>query len=271
MSVVLSDEERKKIQKIELDILMEIDRICRLNNIRYALAYGTLIGAVRHNGFIPWDDDIDIYMMREDYLKFREVCKTQLDAKFFYQSHETDNEYYYLFDKIRVNNTIFRETYLNNYDIHHGVFLDIFPLDNVPDVFLKRKFQYFKFHFYRNGLMSKYLDTNARHGIKKIASKVLKIAYASFSLEYLYQHAQSVSMEYNDKSNCSKVCSFSGFRNEVNNKEYYTELFEGDFEGVRVYLPKYYNELLSKMYGNYMELPPIEKRKTLHDVVEISL
>lgn len=161
--------------------MIELDRICKAYDIKYTLAYGTLIGAIRHRGFIPWDDDIDVFMLREDLLKLREICKTELNERFFYQNHETDKEYYYLFDKIRLNGTIFKETYLSKYNIHHGVYLDIFPVDKLPDDLREIKKQYRRYRIYRTVLNSKYLVLNARHGKKEAGSSSYKNSNISVS------------------------------------------------------------------------------------------
>ena len=156
--MVLTDTQLRRIQQIETDVLCEVDRICQKHQIKYVLGFGTLIGAVRHQGFIPWDDDVDICMMRKDYERFKDICRTELNPKYFYQSKDTDPEYYHLFDKIRVNGTVFKEDLIAEHDIHHGVYIDIFPMDYVPDNGFLRCLQFWKFHFFRTGLMAKYMS-----------------------------------------------------------------------------------------------------------------
>ena len=97
--IIINPEELKKVKKYELDILKEVDKICVKNKINYWVDFGTLIGTIRHQGFIPWDDDIDICILRKDFERFREACAKELDKKFFYQSHETEKEYYLWLDR----------------------------------------------------------------------------------------------------------------------------------------------------------------------------
>ena len=113
-TIKLNEEQLSCLKKIELEMLQEVDRICQKHNLVYTLAYGSLLGAIRHKGFIPWDDDIDIWMPREDYNRFKEICKTELNEKYFYQGNETDKEYFYLFDKLRANDTYLRKLFYLN-------------------------------------------------------------------------------------------------------------------------------------------------------------
>lgn len=250
----------------------EIDRICRKYNIKYTLAYGTLIGAIRHNGFIPWDDDIDIAMLRADYIKFKEICKTELGKKFFYQSNDTDPEYYYLFDKIRLNDTIFKESFVSKYNIHHGVYIDIFPVDKIANKGLRRKWQYCKFHFYRTGLMSKYLMLGAREGKKKYAAALLRCLYFAFPLSYLYRKCHEIAMSCNH-DNCKDVINFfSPYRlREVFDYSVYTRHVEHTFEEKSFSILKDYDLYLKQIYGRYMELPPENKRNTRHTITELNV
>ena len=127
------NDNLRKLQLVELDGLKYLDKICKENNIEYYLAFGTLLGAVRHKGFIPWDDDIDIAMTGENYLKLLEVMKKNENKKYFFQTLETEKNYYLMWSKLRINNTLFaKEEQLAN-KINHGIFVDVFPLFEYPD------------------------------------------------------------------------------------------------------------------------------------------
>lgn len=117
------------------EILDEIVRICEEENLTYYLAGGSVLGAIRHGGFIPWDDDIGIMVPREDYEKFAEACKRKLNSNYFYQSIDTDARYVKRFAKVRKNNTIFQEKMFNGIQQHNGIYVDIFPLDNARNQF----------------------------------------------------------------------------------------------------------------------------------------
>ena len=130
---ILSDEERRAPQISELEILMEFKRICSSNNLQYYLTAGTLLGAVRHQGFIPWDDDIDIAMPRKDFKKFGELCRCQLKKDFYYQDCRTEPDYPYYFAKLRKEGTEVCEPCLEAVNIRKGHYIDIFPLDRCPN------------------------------------------------------------------------------------------------------------------------------------------
>lgn len=124
------DDKLRQIQLCQLEILKEIVRICDKNEIDYWLAYGTMLGAVRHQGFIPWDDDVDIYMTMEGFQRFQKCCKTQLKDQYFLQTPSTEPTMGWLFYKVRKNDTQMLEPgqTANNTSIHHGIWVDIFPL-----------------------------------------------------------------------------------------------------------------------------------------------
>ncbi len=266
----LTEEQRQKVQELELEILLEVDRLCEKHNIRYALAYGTLIGAARHNGFIPWDDDIDIWMLRDDYERFRQICKEELGNRYFYQTHDTDKEYYYLFDKIRMNDTVFKETFLSNHNIHHGIYIDIFPLDYVPDGLKEREKHYKKFRFWRLGLMSKYINIKARSGKKKYQAMLLRLLYLFFPLGFLYKKANQIAIKYNEQTTKSVLCLSSVLRGTYN-VEYILNSQKHVFEGHKLQVPDNYDSILKSIYGDYMVMPPEEQRKTVHDLIELKL
>lgn len=270
--IPLTDEERKRVQGYELKILIEIHRICTKYNIRYSLAYGTLIGAVRHHGFIPWDDDVDICMLREDYIKFKTICKKELGSAFFYQSQDTDPEYFYLFDKIRLNGTIFKESFVSKYNIHHGVYIDIFPVDFIPDNYFLRKFQYCCFQFFRIGVQAKYLMLNARTGVKRYIFGFLRLFYFFIPLRFLYKTANQIATWYDCKP-CNRVMNFyTPYRTrEIFNSQMYQKYIRTVFENEEFCIVRDYDLFLHQIYGNYMELPPKDQRCTRHTITELKL
>ena len=120
-------ENIKEMQKIELEMLLEVDRICKKFNIRYFLIAGTLLGAIRHKGFIPWDDDIDIIIPLNDYIKFCKVAEKELNKNYFLQNYKTDFTAMW-YTKIRKNNTTAIQANHKNKLHHQGIWIDIFPL-----------------------------------------------------------------------------------------------------------------------------------------------
>lgn len=124
------DKKRKKVWAVALNLLEQLDIVCKKHNIPYYIYYGTLLGAVRHKGFIPWDDDIDVVMFREDYERFQEIASTEFKEPYFFQSSYTDQMLWF-FSKIRDSRTTAIEFSVKN--LNQGMFIDIFPLDDVPD------------------------------------------------------------------------------------------------------------------------------------------
>ena len=130
--MILDGEKTRQLQLVELDIFKEFLSVCEKLQLRYYVLGGTLLGAVRHQGFIPWDDDIDVGMLREEYDIFLQKAGELLPDYLFLQCVHTEDNYYRNSAKIRHNETAYIETCVKDMDIHHGVFIDIFPLDNYP-------------------------------------------------------------------------------------------------------------------------------------------
>ena len=126
-----------------LDILLEFDRICRCNDIKYSIAFGTLLGAVRHKGFIPWDDDVDVMLDRENYEKFRIACENSSSPTYFFQSKQTEKNYYYNVSRLRKNNTAMIYEEWKKAGFHLGIYIDICPVDKIADSWIARRIQYF--------------------------------------------------------------------------------------------------------------------------------
>lgn len=259
-------EEQKKLQ---LDMLIYISEICNKNKLRYFLAGGTLLGAIRHKGYIPWDDDIDILMPRPDFNKLSEILS---NVKHDHYKLLTDKQedYYYLFNKLVDTRTCLIQKYRDKIN-DLGVFLDIFPIDGLPN-----EQKEFDIHVdtllkdYNNFLDSKsdsYNISNDKN--KRIIKTIVKYPLYLYQKRKPWKKRQQEIIKklqkYNfDESN--KVgCILSPYKKkEILNREVFSKEIMVDFEGEKFPAPIGYKKYLSALYGNYMELPPVEKRVTHH-------
>jgi len=235
----------KQAQQIMLEILIEVDRICKKYNIDYWLDHGTLLGAVRHKGFIPWDDDLDITMLREDYEKFLQVASKEFNSKYFLQTQESDKFYKNFFTKIRYENSLYIEKEENNRKIkyHQGIFIDIFPVNcirkNKLKLFIYKSLVSFSklFHnrFFKNILITKFFV------------KLINTFHCT------------------DFNKCNFLVSGGENMHYVIHipKNYVFPLKHIQFEGYDFPVPNKYDLYLKSIFGdNYMQLPPKNKRKS---------
>lgn len=258
----MDTEKLNELREIELEIMDEIIRICEKHRIKYYLAGGSALGAVRHQGMIPWDDDIDILMLRADYIKFSELCKTELKKEYFYQSQDTDINYIKRFAKVRKNNTIFLEKEFVGVDQHNGVFVDVFPIDEARKKIGIQKYQY-KFSKWMEMLM----QIKAGRLYKgKFLTLIAKICPRSFLI-----NLQTKSMTLFNSSKCKYYVNFGsqyGVIKQTMEKSVYDPAVALPFEGRMCYVPGNYKQYLTNLFGaDYMQLPPLEKRVT-HDPIE---
>lgn len=268
----------KKIQKAQVEILLEVDRICKKYDIKYLLFAGSLLGTVRHKGFIPWDDDIDICLLREDYNKFIEACKMDLDPKYFLQTYETDKNYIRQYAKIRKNNTLFVQDNLSEIQIHHGIFIDIFPMDNVLPNTFRGMFQ--------QKLMWIVGIINLSR-VKKICLNV-KNPVEKFLMLVCHYITKIIPKNWTDKLQTQIACMFQNQETKyvshltggaakrkyikyMVKRDIFHNTIDGEFEGYVFPIPKDYDFILSKIYGDYMTLPPIEERKSHYGIIKVDL
>ncbi|MDR2407119.1 MAG: LicD family protein [Bacteroidales bacterium] len=248
----------KKLHAIEIEILNEFVRICDENNLDYFLVGGSLLGAIRHKGFIPWDDDIDIGMPRKDYEKMIEVCACDLNKKYYIKSYKTSIAYWPMFAKICKHNTIFFEDDFLSLDDNNGIFIDIFPYDNTIPIFILQKFQ--NYLITRSGnMICRKIEIK-----KKIRKNILKNLIVNiFSFKFLQILQQNI-MTFFNIFECKYIISWGGkygIANETFLKDSFYPLTYVFFEGQMHRAPKDWDLYLRKLYGShYMELPPIEKR-----------
>ena len=262
------DVESKKLQLIELDIFKSFLMVCKKLDLKYFLAGGTLLGAIRHNGFIPWDDDIDVIMPREDYEKFLEKGQALLEKKYFIQNYKTDPEFVLNFTKIRNSETTFIEKTSKNRNINHGIYIDIFPLDGFPRKkldYIKTKifdtlygYQVDKYFFYEEKIKENFF----KHIAKKIFSDML---YRKKSLREIQDKKEKMYKKYK-YTDSEKIISYCGMygKKEIMPKKYFGEGKKVFFEGMEVIAPQEYDLYLKQFYGDYMKLPPKEQQVTHH-------
>ena len=268
--IKLEGELLRKLQMTELEMLIEVDRICRKYDIKYSLDGGTLLGAIRHNGFIPWDDDADVVMLRPEYDKFYKACRKELDTeRFFLQEYRTDKKYRWGYSKMRRNGTIFLREGQEHVKCNQGVFIDIFVYDSVPDQPIIRRLHLFLCYCIRKGLYSEV-------GRKNAGNRLLQLWY-----ELLYQIPRNVwffwigeiAHKTNKKRHELVRHMTYPYRRECRYglpRECFDEYIEKDFEGYWFKVFKNYDLYLSRLYGDYMVLPPEDKRK-IHPVSKIKL
>ena len=260
----------RKLQLIELEMLLEVDRICRKHNIEYFLYAGTLLGAVRHDGFIPWDDDLDIHMDRREFDKFCEICKTELDTeRFFLQTYKTDSEYRWGYAKIRRNGTEYLRLGQEAIKCHSGVSIDIFIFDNVPDSQLGR----FLYHYIRRAciktLYSVIGATQDTNPLKRFLYRGLRHVNKKIPLGIMERLAKISARKETEYVYCMSFYRQDGFINKEDylhravKREWMREKIEINFEGFPFYAYKEYDKYLSFLYKNYWEYPP-ESQRFLH-------
>ena len=257
---MMSDLELKTASVVEhqsalLKLLTEFDRVCSLIGVKYQLFAGTLLGSVRHKGFIPWDDDLDILMMREDYDKFLSEAEKYLDTEVFFLQKEFSKHWPMFFSKLRLNGTACIEKYRPRDPlVHQGIYIDIFPCDDAKATAFGRKIQFLS----SKVVIAKSLD---RRGYEtKSRKKKLFMALCR-----LLPMKPFFNIVKNGKKNGKELHSFLAAAHSYSKNLYPRELLQntvmGEFEGGKYPIPADFDTLLQTLYGEYMVLPSPEERK----------
>lgn len=255
----MTPEELRRMQLIQAELLQELDRVCRLHGIKYIIASGTLLGAVRYQGFIPWDDDIDVEILREDYEAFLKAARLDLDSRMFFQDHRTDRGYPWLYGKLRMNGTSAVRVGQERLNMHSGVFIDIFPRDPMPNSAACRRLFEGAALLCRKLLYSRVMKDASGSACKRFGWKLLSLIPAAvpFGVERLLRG--SVQAEKAVRVRCY---GYHGrYETEGYDKRWFTELTELPFEGGTYYAPADWNGYLTFVYGaDYMTPPPEAER-----------
>lgn len=256
----------RELQMMQLDIMRSVDTICNKHNITYYLIAGSCLGAVRHNGFIPWDDDIDIAMMRADYDRFIQIFNSEFDtSKLFLQNYDSDRQFSPALSRICIKGTFVDLKSERHLNTCKNTYIDVFPLDNIPnDTFLRKK------HKKRLKILDRLIALKQYHIYRDspfeiLTKKIVSILLSIIPLRYL-QHSRVKEMtryaSHKTLCVCSTVSKY-GYDRQVMERKIYGIPKKAIFENVMFNVPEYTNEYLRLLYGDdFMQEPPANKRQT---------
>lgn len=272
----MNDLSLKEIQKASFDVLKQFDKICRDNNFSYTLAYGTLIGAIRHNGFIPWDDDVDVWMPRNDYDKFVQYCieNDKLIKPFKICTRYTVNNYSYGISRFSNQNFKYVNTnkLIKNIDI--GIFLDIYPIDNYCNNYQDASKLLKKINN-ENRKYEIYINSKTKSPIKCLMKKIinvfLNILYGNDYNRIMEKKIKDILNRYTTSKDRYVGCVVWSDtlilheRKDVFNEDNKFQVIEHKFEDNSFFILKNYDKILRNSYGDYMKLPPEKERHPYHE------
>lgn len=260
-----------EFQKVMREALVEFIRVCDEHHLRYYLVTGSALGAVRHQGFIPWDDDIDVAMPREDAMKLLKL-KDEFRYPYFLQHYTTDKSYPYPYMKLRDSSTTYIENLMQFHPINHGIWIDIFIIDGMSKketLTKKRKNAWLWFLFYIVYAANFWAKPTWKTFIPQLFLYVISLLLLPFKINNWLIKAIDRSMQKIKYDEARLVGAYLlwGGNKEAMPKHLYGKGTKAIFEGLEVVIPEYYDEYLTRRFGNYMALPPEDKRYGHHHAV----
>lgn len=266
----LTQEELRKIQLTQLELIREVKRICRKCRIHYNMVGGTMLGAIRHHGYIPWDDDADIGFLRREYEKFREACKTELNTeKYYFQDCRDTAGYRWGYGKLRRKNTEFIRLGQEFMPYEQGIAIDLMPFDNVPDSRFGRIIHKCICFLYRKTFWSVVGSRTEKNMFKKKLYGLLCLIPEE-RLMKSYQAWINHCMKLGHTKQV-RILTFPTPKGVYGyDRKWYTELKLYEFENGRFPGANDYDGYLKVKYKNYMDMPPVEKRK-VHPISRLAL
>lgn len=250
--------EKDEYKKLLLELLKYVDGVCRKNNINYSLLGGSLIGAIRDGGIIPWDDDIDIVLLRKDYDKLLNILEKEKESKFKLITHKNNNTYFYPFSKVVNTETILQEKHMEKIK-DYGVYLDIFAYDYVPDNKLKRRIHYALLIIYKKMFGLSVTSKTINNPLKKCIAYYAKLRKNKYWLKKYNEE----STRYNNKKEHKYILynwPAYGYEHEMHLASDFKEFIDWNFDGQKAMVTKNYDEILKTTFGDYMTPPPECKR-----------
>lgn len=265
----ISEAELKQIQEIQQELIREVARICRKCGIHFNMVGGTMLGAIRHKGYIPWDDDADIGFLRTEYEKFREACKTELNHEKYYMQDLRDTKgYRWGYGKLRRKNTEFVRFGQEFMPFEKGISIDLMPFDNVPDGWLARRMHFFSCFLYRKIFWSAVGSRNEKNLCKRVVYKIMNLLPMDVVIKS-YQHF--IDAGQRRKTQLVRILTFPTPKGVYGyERQWYTHLAKYQFGEMTLPGARDYDGYLHIKYGDYMELPSVEKRK-IHSVSKLKL
>lgn len=267
----MTKKELRKVQLLQLEMAKEVKRICEKHQIKYFLEAGSMLGAVRHGGFIPWDDDLDIGFLREEYDKFIGIAPKELSDKFYLQNSDADDNYGLMFSKLRLKGTKFVENMSQKNEASKEIFIDLFPYNNRSDDEQQAQREAKKFRIWTHLLLIKCgMHVWEGQGVKKF------LKFLPFQMLAMFYSKDGLRKRMNELNSLHRGEECKDVYLQDGTVAYYwylpkdilEEFVDKNFEGELFPIPKAYDAYLTRVYGNYMQLPPEEERKT-HNIIEL--
>lgn len=265
----MSEEELKQLQIIQQDLIREVQRICKKCGIHFNMVGGTMLGAIRHKGYIPWDDDADIGFLRTEYEKFREACKTELDhEKYYFQDLRDTEGYRWGYGKLRRKNTEFIRLNQEFMPFEKGISIDLMPFDNVPDFWMARRMHFFCCFMFRKFFW-------AEVGCHSEKKQWLRLIYRIMSWipmrAVVKRYQKFIDAGQRKKTRLVRILTFPTPKGVYGyERDWYTHLKMYPFEDMWLPGAEDYDGYLRVKYGDYMKMPPVENRK-VHPISKLKL
>lgn len=257
----------KKVWAIELDLLRKLLEVCQKHKIRAFAAFGTLLGAVRHKGFIPWDDDLDVWMLRDDYNTFLSLASKEFDSPYFVQTALNDSDYYCPFARLR-------NSYTTGYLVsgknqcNNGIYIDIIPIDMTEKRLFVEKIKRGWINIC-NVMTNAYVYNVNPSLITRVANKVLHWKVLKYDPKFIFRYVDKLAQRNYVKSKKVGISIYRpySFKKNVFDIDAFNETIYLPFENIVIPVPLGYDHILNVIYGDYMEFPPLASRGKWHNFV----
>lgn len=264
------EEKLKKVWFVQLDLMRKLDEICKENGLRWYPIFGTLLGAIRHKGFIPWDDDVDVVMPREDFNKLKKICAKGLEKPYHLQTTLSDPQCYMYIAALRNSDTTGNRSSCLKLDQNNGIAIDIFPLEGCETSLTLFRIRRFPMYV-RSVLCNTYVNEINRSKKAVMLRKILRLFRMDYKKTYRKLEAKNSKHPFDGSKMCTITLQRDAGTKHLSQQVWKTEWFEKTidmpFENMTVKVPAGYDHILKAFYGDYMKIPPLDKRQGKHDVI----